>query len=256
VEDDRTDALYGLPLEEFTAARNALARELRQEGDRKRAEEVAGLRKPTRTAWAVNQVVRTQRRATDELLAAGEEVRHAQQRVLAGQASSNELTRATERERAAVQKLVDTARGLLTARGELSDDVLDRVAETLHAAALDDDTRRLVETGRLDRERRVADLGTMGGKGGAQRTRKGRRGSAAPAADRATEKAPARAAAKERLAGVRKQRQAVREELREARRARVDAARALRRARTGEDEAERRLAELEKKVEALRRAAG
>ena len=41
---DETDGLYALPLEEFTAARNELARRLRREGRREQADEVAALR--------------------------------------------------------------------------------------------------------------------------------------------------------------------------------------------------------------------
>ena len=37
--------LYGLPLEEFTAERNALAKQLRRDGQRERADEVSKLRK-------------------------------------------------------------------------------------------------------------------------------------------------------------------------------------------------------------------
>jgi hypothetical protein len=38
VPDERVDALYGLPLDEFTAARDALAKDLRKEGERPGAE--------------------------------------------------------------------------------------------------------------------------------------------------------------------------------------------------------------------------
>ena len=44
----RIDALYEAPLEEFTALRNELAKELRRSGERDAAEEVGRLRKPTR----------------------------------------------------------------------------------------------------------------------------------------------------------------------------------------------------------------
>ena len=47
--DDRIDELYQLPLEEFTPARNALAKEL-GDGDIKKLE------KPNVAAWAVNQL--------------------------------------------------------------------------------------------------------------------------------------------------------------------------------------------------------
>src|SRR5438067_404358 len=45
--DERVDRLYVLPLDEFTAERNALAKDLRTEGDRESAETVKTLKKPS-----------------------------------------------------------------------------------------------------------------------------------------------------------------------------------------------------------------
>jgi hypothetical protein len=154
------DDLYGLPLDRFVPERTALAKELRAAGRRDEAAEVAKLRKPSAAAWAVNQLVRTQGRATRELLAAGDAVRAAQDDVLAGRADARALRDAGARERDAVAGLVETARGLLGASGhELSESTLERVADTLHAAALDDAAREQVREGRLERELRHAGLG-------------------------------------------------------------------------------------------------
>src|SRR6201989_2332392 len=154
------DDLYGLPLDEFVPARNALAREWRSGARREEAAEVAGMRKPSVAAWAVNQLVRTQRRAADELVEAGDALRAAHENVVAGQGDPGELRAAVERERAAVDELSGAARGLLTSQGhELSQTIIDRVADTLNAAALDDDARALVKGGRLERELRHVGLG-------------------------------------------------------------------------------------------------
>src|SRR5207302_1839782 len=67
--------LYGLPLEEFTKARDEHARVLRKDGDRAGADAVKALRKPSKAAWAINQVVRGQPDDVDALLAAGDRVR-------------------------------------------------------------------------------------------------------------------------------------------------------------------------------------
>src|SRR5205085_6874781 len=79
--------LYGLPLEEFTAARNALAKDLAKAGDKAMAAEVKRLAKPSKTAWALNQLARRQAEDVERLLEAGERLRAAQQRALAGDAS-------------------------------------------------------------------------------------------------------------------------------------------------------------------------
>jgi hypothetical protein len=154
------DDLYGLPLERFVPERAALAKELRAAGRRDEAAGVAKLRKPSAAAWAVNQLVRTQRDATRELFAAGDAVRAAQADVLAGRGDARALHEAAARERDAVGGLVETARGLLGGDGhELSATTLVRIADTLHAAALDDALRDEVREGRLERELRHVGLG-------------------------------------------------------------------------------------------------
>lgn len=154
------DDLYGLPLDRFVPERGALARSLRADGRREQAAEVASLRKPSVVAWAVNQLVRTQGRALAELYDAGDKLSEAQAAVLAGRGDARSLHTAADRERVAVDALVIAARGLLTSDGhELSASTIDRVAETVHAAALDDDARVQVRQGRLERELRHVGLG-------------------------------------------------------------------------------------------------
>ena len=156
---DRRD-LYGLPLERFIAERNTLAKELRTEGSRDDAARVAAMRKPSLAAWAVNQLVRTQRRAVSALFDAGDALAKAQSDLLAGRGEARALREAGQRERASVAKLVEAASGLLTAEGhELSPSILERVSETLHAAALDKRARARIEDGCLHRELRHIGLG-------------------------------------------------------------------------------------------------
>lgn len=158
------DELYGLPLDRFVPERTALARELRSAGRREEASQVAGLRKPSVAAWAVNQLVRTQRKALDELFEAGDALRTAHDQVLAGRGDAGSLRGAVARQRTAVDTLTKLARGLLTSEGhELSPTIIERVSDTLHAAALDDDARALVSDGRLERELRHVGLGMTAG---------------------------------------------------------------------------------------------
>ncbi len=155
--------LFGLPLERFVAERNALAKELRAGGDRDQAAEVAALRKPSEAAWAVNQLVRTQARDVRALFEAGDRARRAQTELLGGRKVGAKLREALDRERAAVSRLVGAARGLLSTEGhELSPVMLERVADTLHAAALDEEARAQVEGGRLQRELRHIGIGAAG----------------------------------------------------------------------------------------------
>jgi len=158
------DELYGLPFDEFIPARNALVRELRGAGRREEAGEVAALRKPSVAAWAVNQLVRTQRKGVDELFEAGDGLRSVHDDVLAGRGDAGSLRGAVARERSAVDALTQAAQGLLSSQGhELSATIIERVSDTLHAAALDDDARAQVRDGRLERELRHVGLGMTPG---------------------------------------------------------------------------------------------
>src|SRR3954453_17458848 len=103
--DERVARLYGLPPEDFTAGRNALAAELRAEGDREGAAAVKALRKPTAAAWAVNQLVRAQPDLVEALLGAGGELRQAHRQAASGRGAA-QLRAAAEAERAAIEALV------------------------------------------------------------------------------------------------------------------------------------------------------
>jgi hypothetical protein len=155
--------LYGLPLDRFTPERGALAKALRGEGRREEAASVAKLRKPSVAAWAVNQLVRTQARQVKALFEAGDALQRAQSELLAGRGDAGAMREAGERERASVQELTAVARGLLSSEGhELSQLTLDRVSDTLHAAAFDEDARAKVREGCLEKELRHVGLGGFG----------------------------------------------------------------------------------------------
>ena len=160
---DDADALYGLPLDAFIAERDALAKRLRADGRRDEADEVKALRKPSVAAWAVNQVVRSQPKPARALWNAGDALIAAQDDLLAGRADAAKLRTAVEDERAALDALLDAARGLLTGEGhDLGDATIERVRDTLHAGAIDADAREEVAAGRAVRERAHAGLGAFG----------------------------------------------------------------------------------------------
>jgi len=250
------DDLYGLPLERFVKERGELARALRADGRRDEAAAVAGLRKPSVAGWAVNQLVRSQGTAVKELFEAGDALREAQADLLAGRGDGVALRTARERERAAVDGLVDTARGLLTSEGhELSPAVVDRVLDTLHAAALDEDAREQVRSGRLERELRHVGLGLGLGEAAAaatapsapvsaprarrdvgegatkprstERDREARRRAAAEAERVEQERAAARKAARAAETAAQRRAQSAARALRDAQERRERAARAL-----------------------------
>ncbi|HEY5355560.1 MAG TPA: hypothetical protein VIK57_24210 [Streptosporangiaceae bacterium] len=75
--DEATAELYGSDPEGFTERRASLAAAARAAGDRPAAKEIARLRKPTRSAWMVNQLVRADPGVTARLTGLGDELRAA-----------------------------------------------------------------------------------------------------------------------------------------------------------------------------------
>src|SRR5829696_7293114 len=145
-------ALYQLPLEQFVATRDQLARRLRAAGDRDRARQVAALRRPPVSAWAANQLAHAAPNAVAELLEVGAALRQAQQDALAGQpGAARQLRTATAHLRAAITRLSTRAETLLVRSGHAaSDATLARLAATLQAAATGDEaTRAALVQGRL-----------------------------------------------------------------------------------------------------------
>jgi len=151
------DALFALPLDEFVAGRNALAKQLRADGDREGARRVAALRKPAAAAWVVNQLARTAPAETAALLEAGQRVAEAQAGALRG-AGSAPLRDAAADEREALRHLLDRARPLVR-----NDQQLHRVADTLRAAATDPAVAELVTGGRLTAEPQPSGFGGLDG---------------------------------------------------------------------------------------------
>lgn len=147
------DELFSLPLEEFTAARNQLAKELSAAGDKDGAAAVKALKKPSRAAWAVNQAARARPDDVDSLLAAGAGLRAAQDAALRGDAS---------RLRAAGRALADAVQALAGHAPPVSAAVRDDITATLRAAAVDEAGGALLRRGVLVTDLEPAGFGLEG----------------------------------------------------------------------------------------------
>ena len=138
--------LYALVPEEFTAARNARAKEVKTD-DRELGARIGELRKPSPAAWIVNQLVRDQADAIDALLDLGAELREAQ----AG-GDGKALTSIGSERRKMVSGLLNQATQLADAADRSpSRAVLDEVEQTLIAATVDEAAGEALRTGRLVR---------------------------------------------------------------------------------------------------------
>jgi hypothetical protein len=157
----RLELLFHGPLEEFTPARNELAKSLRSDGKGEAADWVKGLKKPTRAAWLVNQLAARKPNDVKELLEVGDELRRGQEEMLAGSADHEALRKAARREQEAVDSLLRTAEAI-GREHKVGSTILDRVTETLRAAAGDPEVARAIELGRLEREQRAVSIGLTG----------------------------------------------------------------------------------------------
>ena len=226
--------LYGLPPEEFTRARDERAKQLRKEGDRDAADAVKALRKPTVAASAVNRLSRSRSKDVDRLLAAGGKLQAAQEDLLAG-GDRSAFQRAAARERELVSELA----------AEAGPGLEEKVAATLHAAALDADVAEQVRAGRLVREREaVGGFGALDAppRPGPARQPKSRRTKRTPAPKRTKTRSGGDTARRERLAAARREERHARKEL-------DAAAKAHRSAQERADAAEAHAAEAAKRAQ-------
>lgn len=160
--DPRIDRLYELPPAEFTAARNALAAELRAAGDGRAAARVKALRKPNRTAAAANRLIRAEPELVEALLGAGGELRQAHRQAASGRGAA-QLRAAAAAEREAIERLI--ARAPAALGDPPSPALAEALRNTLHAAAGDDEARALIASGRLSEDLRAVGLGPVPGGG-------------------------------------------------------------------------------------------
>ena len=158
------DELFDLPLDEFTAARNELAKRLKRDGDAEAAEQVRSLPKPSVAAWAVNQLARREPEAIRSLLNVAARLRSAQERSLKGERAADELRAAQAEEREIIRKLTRSAEGLLREAGRpASGTTLERVSSLLRAAAVDEPGRAALRQGRLTGDVEVAGFDAFAG---------------------------------------------------------------------------------------------
>ncbi|MFG6198873.1 hypothetical protein [Nonomuraea sp. JJY05] len=140
--DEVAGRLYALPPSEFTAAREAEARAAKDAGEAGLAREIAKLRKPTVSAWAVNRVVREHPDELAELLDVGERLRAAWQ-----EQDADALAELTRRRAGVMGKLGR----LVRQESGLSPAAAAEVDQTLESAIVDADAAGQVRRGCLVR---------------------------------------------------------------------------------------------------------
>ena len=139
------DDLYAAEPEEFVAARNALAKQLKAAGDKDTAAEVAKLRRPPVSAWALNQVARSRPDEIEALMTSAADLAGA----LADPAGAD--LRAIQRAfRSAIEAVVRTTLDVVSSSGRNPSPGLQQAIQaTLQAAAVDDGIALALRSGVL-----------------------------------------------------------------------------------------------------------
>lgn len=142
--------LYGLHPGEFTAARNARAREVKA-ADPALASQISALHKPSPAAWLVNLLARAHDDSLEDLLHLGEQMRHAQE-----QLDREALRRLGGERRAAVTALARAGADRAAGLGHpATPAVLGEVEQTLLAGTSDPAAAAAVSAGLLVRSLRA-----------------------------------------------------------------------------------------------------
>jgi hypothetical protein len=145
--------LYSSDPDQFIERRGALVAEARAAGQAPAAKRIAGLRKPTRSAWVLNQLVRAVPDVPSELASLGGELRAAQ-RSLDGTAI-RELSLRRHRLIESLARQAFTVAGLHAPPAALRDEV----TATLGAALADPEIAEQLAAGTLERAARSEGFG-------------------------------------------------------------------------------------------------
>jgi predicted nucleic acid-binding Zn-ribbon protein len=147
-----TQKLYGRPLSEFTAARNARAKELKQD-DPGLATAVSALPKPSIAAAALNELVREDPSEVRALIQSGKRLRQAQEAAVSGKKGAD-LNAAVQEHRAALDRVQRDLR-----RRKLSGPTLEKAMKTVRVTSVDPELQPLLERGILHEDINASGFG-------------------------------------------------------------------------------------------------
>jgi len=145
--EDALDELYASDPSAFVAVRKRLSAALRDAGDRAGAKVLLGARRPSTSAWALNQVARREPELVESLLEASRALYAAQTR---GSNKPEALRDAIRAHRDALDAATEAATAVLGSRA--NDGYRGEIVSTLRAVSTDEEIERQLRAGRLIRE--------------------------------------------------------------------------------------------------------
>ena len=154
-----SDELYGLPLDDFTSARNDREKQAKAAGEKDLAAQIHQLTKPNLVAWLANQLARERADEIRPLLELGAALREATATL-----SGEQLRELSRQQRQLVYALVQQARRLANAAGrKVSEDTARGLEDTLRAAVVDPHAAEALAAGRLTEGMRNSGFGSLAG---------------------------------------------------------------------------------------------
>jgi hypothetical protein len=263
--DDVVAELLALPPEQFTEARNAATKRLRADGRSEAADAIKGLPRPPVSLWALNRLAHSQPSLVAAFLRSADQLREAYR-------SGGDIRAAASPEREAEARVVAAAAEVARAEGRnVTEAVMERLRQTMHAAAADVEVATALRDGLLIREPAApsieALLGSLPRVSGAtkakaprprdhsdERTSERSRTNAPQQRDRAAERLALReqiAAARSGLTRARGEARAASDEARAARREWERSRKIAERAQQHSDAAEQHLQDLQRRLAEL-----
>ncbi len=176
------EELYGSDPSTFTKKRDAIAKELKAQGDDEAASTVRARRKPTQIAWVLNQLARRYPDDVAELVDVGRELAREQRKALRGEAGAS-FRESIERQRKVIGGVTRRTADLMKDLGVDPSGHLDEIAAALQAALVDPSVGAQLEEGRLEKPPEAA-AGFAGPSGTISGSTQGRSASVQPPARR------------------------------------------------------------------------
>lgn len=166
--EEHLKRLYSAPLAEFTATRNAIATDLKEE-DPAAAAAIKKLKKPTLSVWVVDQLATDRPDGIATLLDEASSMRQALE-----DGDTAAARAAGKRRKAILSKLTERAAEILVTSGHAAGTAtIDRVSTTLLVGSTDDEAAAAIRSGTLDHDVEASGLeafSAMAGMGAIQST--------------------------------------------------------------------------------------
>ena len=158
----RQRELYVLPLDQFTRARDALAKELAAQGHTQESQAIKKLKRPVVAAWVVNRLAQQQPEHMDQFLSSSHALEIAHRRAMSGLAS-DQLKDANRAFQQSLDTLMKDVNASLTELGrDATGDLIRQVEETLRAAAMGTaEERAILARGTLTQPLRSSGFGSL-----------------------------------------------------------------------------------------------